>query len=350
MGEILGLGMTHYPGMTMQSQLNLRAKMVMNDPLLPEKFRNFDTWPEQMKREYADDEGVAHSNEHRRLLTENFRWVREELDAFNPDVVLVWGDDQYENFKEDIVPPFSVLAYEGFDVQPWAHRGANVNSWGEGADTAFHYEGARRQGRYLATRLLEDGYDVAYAYKPNHDVMPHAFLNTALYLDWDRKGLSYPILPFAINCYGRGLVHTKGRPITGLEQLPNEDELDPPTPQPWRCFDTGAAIARAFRDSPWRVALVASSSWSHNFLTARYSYFHPDVETDKRYFEALKEGNYSVWRETPLAEIEQAGHNELLNWYCLAGAMNELNRKPQEARFIESWTCNSDKVFAVWRP
>jgi len=74
------------------------------------------------------------------------------------------------------------------------------------------------------------------------------------------------------------------------------------------------------------------------------------VETDKRYFEALKEGNYSVWRETPLAEIEQAGHNELLNWYCLAGAMNELNRKPQEARFIESWTCNSDKVFAVWRP
>ena len=51
MGEILGLGMTHYPGMTMQAQLNLRAKMVMNDPMLPEKFRNFDTWPEPMKRE-----------------------------------------------------------------------------------------------------------------------------------------------------------------------------------------------------------------------------------------------------------------------------------------------------------
>jgi hypothetical protein len=30
--------------------------------------------------------------------------------------------------------------------------------------------------------------------------------------------------------------------------------------------------------------------------------------------------------------------------------MNELGRKPQESRFIESWLCNSDKVFAVWRP
>ena len=46
-------------------------------------------------------------------------------------------------------------------------------------------------------------------------------------------------------------------------------------------------------------------SWSHNFLTSRYSYFHPDVETDKRYFEAMKDGDYRVWRETPLDEVER---------------------------------------------
>ena len=34
----------------------------------------------------------------------------------------MWGDDQYENFKEDIVPPFCVLAYDDQDIQPWAHR------------------------------------------------------------------------------------------------------------------------------------------------------------------------------------------------------------------------------------
>ena len=78
-----------------------------------------------------------------------------------------------------------------------------------------------------------------------------------------------------------------------------------------------------------RLRRLASSSWSHNFLTASTSYFHPDVETDKRYYEALRTGDYGVWRETPLENIEASGHNELLNWYCLAGAMCELGRKPR---------------------
>ena len=49
-----------------------------------------------------------------------FRKLRAEIDAFNPDVVLVWGDDQYENFKEDIIPAFCVMAYDEFECQPMA--------------------------------------------------------------------------------------------------------------------------------------------------------------------------------------------------------------------------------------
>jgi hypothetical protein len=40
--------------------------------------------------------------------------------TLNPDVVLVWGDDQYENFREDIIPAFCVMAYDGFEHQPMA--------------------------------------------------------------------------------------------------------------------------------------------------------------------------------------------------------------------------------------
>ena len=348
MGEILGLGMTHYPGMVRGGNLAARAKTFMNDPLLPERYHDPAGWPEPMRKEWADDEGYAASERHKIDLIENFRWVRSELDAFNPDLVVIWGDDQYENFKEDVVPAFSVLAYDSFTARPYEHLASN--SWNEPKDTEFSFNGAGLAGKFLATRMLEQGFDVAYCYKPNHDAMPHAFLNTALYLDWDRKGLPYPLLPFALNCYGRALTKTLGRPLMNLADVPVGEDLDPPPPQPWRCFDAGAAIARSFANSPWRVALIASSSWSHNFLTSRYHYFHPDVETDKRYFEALKAGDYAMWRETPLEEAEASGHHELLNWYCLAGAMNELGRKPQEARFIESWLCNSDKVFAVWRP
>jgi hypothetical protein len=153
------------------------------------------------------------------------------------------------------------------------------------------------------------------------------------------------MLPVTLNSYGRKLL-AKGSPLAPI----NEDDIVPPAPQPWRCFDLGSAIARAMAASPWRVALVASSSWSHNFLTSRYDYFHPDVPTDRRYFEALVAGDYDLWRNTPLEEVEAAGHHEVLNWYCLVGAMKELGRKPDEARFLESWLCNSDKVFTVFRP
>ncbi len=349
MGEILGLGMTHYPGMTMQVNMAGRAKSFMKDPLLPEAFKNPETWPEPMRREWSDDEGKAHSDEHRRLLTENFRWIRKELDAFNPDLVLIWGDDQYENFKEDIVPPFALLAYPEFSAKPWEHRKI-ANSWDEPPETEFHYKGHQKAGKYLTNRVLADGFEVAYCYEPHHENMGHAFLNTALYLDWDRKGLPYPLLPLSTNCYGRALTKLRGGVLSNLADLPNEDEVDPPPPQPWRCFDLGRSIARAMADSPWRVALIASSSWSHNFLTGRYQYFHPDVETDKRYFEALQSGDYEFWRNTTIEDVELAGHNELLNWFGLVGAMSELGRKPDEAHFVESYLCNSDKVFAVFRP
>jgi hypothetical protein len=347
MAEILGLGITHYPGMMTQGNMAGRVKNFMKDPLLPEQYRDPSGWPADMQKEWGNDEGLSASARHREALIENFRWARQELDAFNPDLVVIWGDDQYENFREDLVPAFSLLAYEGFEAKPWENR-RGQNSWDEPADTTYRFKGNRTAGKYLATRLLEDGFEVAYSYQPHHEAMPHAFLNSALFLDWDRKGFEYPILPFAVNCYGRSLIKTHGSPLNNLANVPQGEDLDPPAPQPWRCFDIGAATARAMLASPWRVALVASSSWSHAFLTSRFSYFHPDVERDRRYYEALKAGDYGVWRETSLADVEASGHHELLNWFCLTGAMAELGRRPREARFIESWLCNSSKVFATF--
>jgi hypothetical protein len=99
--------------------------------------------------------------------------------------------------------------------------------------------------------------------------------------------------------------------------------------------------------SPWRSP-GRIVSWSHSFLTSRYDYVH-GIPADK-YFEAMQNGDYALWRETPMEELEASGHHELLNWFCLVGAMAELGRKPDEARFVESWLCNSSKVFSVFRP
>ena len=52
---------------------------------------------------------------------------------------------------------------------------------------------------------------MAYAYKPLHgDGLGHAFANTLLFLDLDRQGFNYPVVPMAVNCYGSN-VHSHAR-------------------------------------------------------------------------------------------------------------------------------------------
>ena len=107
MGEILGLGITHYPGLAYKGNLSRRINMLLADPLLPERLRSPANWPATMREQWADDEGEAHSTAHRQDMIDEMRRARQELDAFEPDFVVIWGDDQYENFKEDCVPAFA---------------------------------------------------------------------------------------------------------------------------------------------------------------------------------------------------------------------------------------------------
>ena len=351
MGQILGLGITHYPGLSMQGNITRRIKICLADPALPERLRSVDNWPEPMRRQWGNDDGLAHSEEHRREMVECFRRARCVLDEFQPDFCVIWGDDQYENYRDDCVPPFSVLAYDETTIQPWLHNQRGVNSWNEPKDKSFKIQGHRPGGKYLASALLNSGFDIVYAYKPLHSGLGHAFVNSVLYLDWDRTGFPYAVVPFTVNAYGRYLTGSEGIPPTPSKgRRLEQGEEDPPGPQPWRCFQIGAATARAIANSPWRVALIASSSWSHSFLVAKHGRMYPDVESDRRYYEALRAGDWEIWRDTTLAEAEDRGHHELLNWFCLAGAMAELERRPDEAVFLESWISNSDKVFAVFRP
>jgi Catalytic LigB subunit of aromatic ring-opening dioxygenase len=351
MGAILGLGTTHYPPLTGTDQ-NMAAilRRVQQDPGLPERLRDPAAWPAPMRAEYGDDGGIASAARHRAALLQHFRKARRVLDDFRPDMVIIWGDDQHENFAADIIPPFCVLAYDDIEARPWDRPGTPPNVWNEPADTSFRIRGHRAAAKYLVTGLLEQGVDMAYAYKPLHyPGLAHAFLNTIIFLDYDRVGFPYPVIAFQVNCYGRRVIAQRG----GRASLANpvaEADLDPPSPSPRRCMEVGAATARVMRDSPWRAALVASSSWSHAFLTDKHHQLYPDIESDRRLYEALRVGDYDTWRQTPLAAIEASGQQEMLNWYVLVGAMEALGRKPDECDFIESWSFNSNKCFATFMP
>jgi len=346
MGEILGIGATHYPPGLVPEEYKPwpLARMLQTDPHIPAHMKDPANWPEPMQAEWGDDEGITAHKAHRARVFKAFRKIRQEIDAFQPDFILIWGDDQYENFKEDIIPPFCVLAYEQLTFQPYHRLRDRPNIWGEPNDKVFTSPGHHAAGRFLTSRLLEEGIDMAYAYRPLHeDGLGHAFANTLLFLDLDRTGFHYPILPVAVNCYGSSVIRNRG----GGSQY--SDEPDPPSPSPSRCFALGQATARALKESPWRVVLMASSSWSHAFLTEKNHWLYPDLEADRALLEHLRAGDYAKWRDTPLTQMEASGQQEVLNWVCLAGAMAELDYKANILDWVETWTFNAPKCLAVFK-
>jgi hypothetical protein len=228
MGRILGLGITHYPGLAFQGNISRRIKMCLADPALPEKFRSLDNWPKPMREQWGADEGRAHSEVHRHAMIDGFRRARAALEEFNPDFCVIWGDDQFENYREDCVPPFSILAYESVEVQPWLRDQRGANSWNEPKEKSFLIRGHREGAKYLASRLLNEGFDIPYAYKPRHAALGHAFTNSILFLDWDRRGFRYPVVPFTTNAYGRYLMASEGIPPTPSKAKSFLGNEDPP--------------------------------------------------------------------------------------------------------------------------
>ena len=46
--------------------------------------------------------------------------------------------------------------------------------------------------------------------------------------------------------------------------------------------------------------------------------------------------------------MEDAGQQEVLNWFAFAGAMEELGARLEWSEFVETHVLNSNKVFAVY--
>ena len=305
-----------------------------------------------MRADWSDDGGTAAAAEHRADLVADLAHVRAALDEFEPDLVVVWGDDQYENFREEVVPPFCVLAYGDIEVRPFElmNERGSPNAWGLPDDLTITLHGDVRESRSLANALIADGFDMSYSYQKREGAhFPHAILNTQLFLDYPNAGreMTYPIVPITVNCYGQHAIARRG----GLARFAEieQESLDPSGPTPKRCFQLGAGVARAYRDSGKKVALVASSSWSHAFLHDKGWHLRPDTAADQVLYDALLKGDFDAWMQVTAKEIVDAGQHEMLNWFCLLGAVQELGLELSWSTFVSTDVFNSNKCFAVYQ-
>ncbi|HVX23156.1 MAG TPA: hypothetical protein VHB02_17580 [Acidimicrobiales bacterium] len=350
MGAIQLMGMTHFPPfVTEDHNMAWIMERMLMDPGIPDDVKDPAGWPEEMQAEWGDDRGATAASRHRADLINGFDRIRSQLEAFEPDVILIWGDDQYENFREDLIPPYAILAYSDREVRPYDTYvyQAFPTYWHESPDLTITVKGRPDIARWLTERLIDDGFDVAYAYEPLHDrQLPHAFLNTLLFIDHQRIGFPWPVICMPINCYGRRVISAKG----GVRPFGEEMVLDPPSPPPARLMDLGAATFRSLLASPWRVAIVASASWSHSFLTDHTWRMRPDTAADRRLYDAMVAGDFTMWAKLTTADVEHAGQQEILNWSALLGAARELGMAPSWSVLIDTWVLNSNKVFAIWEP
>jgi hypothetical protein len=352
MAEILGLGLSHYPGPIVPPKYwpRMLERGVEVGRIAPELFADKTRWPQEMLHEWGTDDGVAAAERHRERLLAGYHALQSALEAFDPQIVVIWGDDQFENFKRDCVPAFCVGIYDTVLVRPYGGSAVvfktDENVWGLTHDTALTIHGHPQAATELTRFLIEDGFDVSYALSVRHPTgLAHSFNNTIVYLDYERRGTGfrYPIIPFHVNCYGNDLLKTAAGMVGE-----GADQLTPPAPTPARCFEIGAATARFFAQSPWRVALVGSSSWSHGSLTKKNGRLYPDVASDRRRLEELRTGRFAQWGKLSSAEIDDAGQHEMLNWIVLAGAMSELGASVEIVDFVESYVFNSSKCFAIF--
>jgi hypothetical protein len=354
MADVLGLGTTHFPLLAATDQyMTTILKMTLTDPDIPAERKDPSNWPALAQEEWGNDQGVAKAAGHRAQCRDGIERTRAALDEFEPDLLVVWGDDQYENFREEVIPSFCVLAYGETEVDAFGvmRKPGVPNAWGLPDGYTFTMHGNPGFAKELTSTVLADGVDIAYSYEQRKGIhFPHAFANTQLFFDYDNAGANFPyqMVPIAVNCYGEHVIARRGG-WAKFAEINAGESLDPPGPSPKRCFEVGQAIGRAVAASDKRVALVASSSWSHAFLNDKDWHLRPDTEADKPLYDAMVAGDYDRWTELASKDVVAAGQHEMLNWFCLLGAMSELGMNLTWSSFVQTEVFNSNKAFAIYQ-
>jgi hypothetical protein len=299
-------------------------------------------WPAPMQELWGKDEGAAGGARSRARQIEQFRKLRGALDEFQPDFILIWAKDARESLKDFAVPQYCIQAHKSADSKLFTSLGRTENLFGEDPDRLVPVAGHPEGAKHLVRGLMNEGFDPTYSLEPMHpDGLAHTFKGVVVHLDWDKRQFTTPVVPVSVDPFG-----PRQRGQDGLAPI------DPSLPRPispQRAFDLGRATARVLRRSPYRVALVAGTGWSHaNNTSWERSWIHPDMEGDKRRHEEWANNRFDTWGSFTYEELEEYGQWEMLCWIMLAGAMTEIGAKVRHSDFQEGWIFNSNWVNTVF--
>jgi hypothetical protein len=290
---VIGIGTSHSP------QLSIRAKdwayLLKKDETDPRL-----DYPELIKRARPglDKELTPEKFEQRdqACLTAVGK-LGDALRGANADVVVIFGDDQHEQFGDDNMPTFAI--YHGKSIPVVRDSGVRPSGWKDAerrgwVETADEYANDDDLANHLIRALIDEEFDITRCNRLRKEIgVGHAF--SFLYRRL-LPGGRIPMVPVMVNTY-----------------------YPPNQPTPRRCYAFGQAVRRAIESwkSDKRVALVASGGLSHVVI---------DEEIDAMTIDGLKNKKPEILFRLPRERL-WGGTSEILNWVALAGAMEDRDLK-----------------------
>lgn len=226
--------------------------------------------------------------------------IREAVGRIRPDLLVVVGDDQHEQFLDDNMPMFSVYWGEEILVKKAPLRDQSVYGsleWHRLEQAAFDdephtYPGAPAFALHLVEHFRQRGVDVAACRTLREEIgAGHAF--THLYRRLLPEGYVAPVVPVMLNAF----------------YPPN-----PPTPR--RCWEVGEVLREAVQawPRPLRVGVVASGGLSH---------FVIDESLDQTVLAALAERDSATLGALSEASLV-LGSSEIRCWIVVGAAVGGL--------------------------
>jgi hypothetical protein len=258
-------------------------------------FERFNHRPPPPERPEIATEDPANNTERFDMIRQGLARLRSAVRESHPNVLLLIGDDQNENYTTANLPQFSIFVGESFTVtDPETNQ-------------VSHY----RAEPDVAARLLREGVDAGFDLAStdrfaDDRLRSHAHCEPLRFLD---AAADVAVVPIFLNA-----IHV-------------------PAPSPTRCYALGQQLRRSIDRLPdeHRVAMYASGGFSH--FTAGYPWNHYEGghtlgsiarDFDAQVVASLRAGRGSELVALTSGDLLDNGAIELRQSILLAGAIGDV--------------------------
>ena len=332
---ILGLGTTHGPLLaTPPEAWDGRAEVDRKNPALAWRDGTYsfeELYEARKEKNFEEQNRIEVRTEYYNRCQRALDTLGEHVEAANPDIIVIVGDDQHEWFLDAVQPPFAIFHGEAVtnyaldeETKDW-HRtfGRGHSMFMNHPEKDQVYKVADDLACHLVERTIEEDFDTSSCRtQPMGEKGPrnlgHAYGFVVRRILRDSP---MPMVPVLINTY-----------------------FPPNQPTAKRCYDFGRALGRAIKN--WerkaRVAVAASGGMSH---------FVIDEELDWRLIDGLLNQDAKALTTEPEFSF-RSGNSEIKNWIIVAGICVETDLEMTLHDYVPCYRSEagtgSGMAFATW--